>query len=204
MAKSGRTRKGLPIKKMAVTRLTKGGKFSSYTQAYHTNPFKKEKKGDDAAPSVALNKAELMADKMKTRPSIDKRSSMAAMVQTLTPSDNIGLVKTNKLCSKLKTLQDVKELTSNFLDNSFKKLQFITTDKDITRINEHSKILNNIPPTKEAYEVAVGSLVRNKKFMAPEAFSSLIYSFSDHKLLEQSLSNNIKSEAYTIDELKHD
>jgi len=196
-------RKGLPIKKKAVTRITKSGKFSSYTQSYHLNPFKKQSNKNKAG-AVPLTKADRIAEKMKSKPAIDKRASMEATLSNVNPTNTIGSLKVDKICSKLKTIQDVQTLTSNLLDNSFKTLNAITTKKDITKINEHSRLLNNIPNTTEAYSTVVGSLMRSKNRMAPEAFSSLIFSFNDHALLEKTFTNRAKSEAYMIDELRHD
>lgn len=199
-------RKGLPIKRKAVTRVSKSGKFSSYTQAYHLNPFKKTSSKDSPKQdAAALNKADRLVDKMKTRPAIDKRATIEGMVSTIDPMESMGLLKADKICSKLKTLQDVQSLRTNYLDSSLKSMNGTPTTENSRKINEHIKLFNNIPATPESYTVALGALIANKSNIHPGTFAALAHSFSNHDVVERAITKNFsKKESYDSDEFYHD
>lgn len=199
-------RKGLPTKKKVVSRVTKSGKMSIYSQSYHLNPFKKSgnKNKSPKQEGDAGNKADLIVEKMRTRPAIDKRATVEGMLTSVDPKRSIGYLKTDKICSKLKSIQDVEILSKNLLQNSLSGLKYTDSVHDINKVNEHTKIFNNIPETPEAYSVVLKDLINNRSKMANHVFSSLIYSLKNHPLIEKVLSGKMKSESYDKDDLLHD
>jgi hypothetical protein len=198
-------RKGLPVEKKMVSRLSKSGKLSTYSQNYHLNPFKKstDTKNKKIDQSTG-NRADKIAEILKTKPATDKRATVEGMLTSVNPEKTIGYKKTAKISSKLKSLKDVKMLSDGLLKKSLSSLKSIKTVNDINKVNEHNKIFNNIPETPEAYSVVLKDLIDNKGKMANNAFSSIIHSMKNHNLVESTLSGSMKSESYDKDDLLHD
>lgn len=198
-------RKGLPTEKKMVSRVAKSGKLSIYTQGYHLNPFKKSTdKKNKKIDQDSGNRAERIAQTLKTKPATDKRATVEGMLNSVNPQSPLGYKKITKISSKLKSLKDVNMLSDGLLKKSLGTLKSTNTVSDINKVNEHSKLFNNIPETTEAYSVVLNDLVSNKSKMANNAFSSIINSMKNHSLIESTLSSKMKSESYDKDDLLHD
>jgi hypothetical protein len=200
------SRKGLPGKKKVVSRVSKSGKFSTYTQLYHMNPFKKTSsgKGRKQQDKGGSSFADDISLKMKELPAINKRASIEGTLQGVNPSQPMGSYKTDIVISKLKSPADVKMLSNAYLSESLPKLNSVDSPQSKLMVNEHSQIFNNIPANRESYTTVINDLINNKSTMDKKAFSSIIYSMSDHKLVEDILKNPNKKEAYDSNDLLHD
>jgi hypothetical protein len=200
------SRKGLPGKKKVVSRLSKSGKFSTYSQLYHMNPFKKtsSNKGRKQQEKSKSSVADSIVSKMKDLPAINKRSSIEGTIKNINVNEPMGSYQTNLLVSKLKSPADVNMLSEAYLSQTLPKMNTIDTNSSKKMVNEHTKIFNNIPNNRESYKSIINELLKNKSTMSEHAFSSLLFSMEDHQLVENILKNPNKKEAYEIDNLLED
>jgi len=201
------SRKGLPTKRKMVSRLSKTGKLSTYSQRYHLNPFKRTSSKDRGSKAAALasNKVSTIVNNFKKKPGINRKASIDAVIKTSNNNAPNGVESTRLLSSKIKSDKDVKKLSTDFLSSSLSQIGPINNTQSGLMANEHSLLINNIPETEISYNTVISTLLNNRLRMDDRAFSHIIGSFSNHKLLESVLQNtSLKSEAYDKEDLLHD
>jgi hypothetical protein len=202
----GTSRKGLPTKKLIVSRLTSKGKLSTYSQGYHLNPFQKTTSSDRSSrfgSTTSSARADSIVSNLKSNVAKLKKQSLSNIVSSHN-GQSLGKHTTNAILSKIRSEKDVKLLANEHFAKSFSNISSVNNNTRAHMVNENSKILNNIPPTEASYTELLNQFISNKNKIDDVSFSNMLTSFSDHKLLESVMGGSNKSESYDKDELLHD
>ncbi len=203
----GISRKGLPTKKLVVSRLTSKGKLSTYTQGYHLNPFQKTTShgGGRLGSTHTSERADAIVSNLKKNVANLKKQSLSTILSSHT-GQSLGKQTTNAILSKVRSDKDVKILANEHFAKSLSTISSVDTKTRDQIVNENSKILNNIKPTESAYTDLLDQFIKNKNKIDDVSFSNMLTSFADHNLLESVISGgrSNKNESYDNDELLHD
>jgi len=161
-------------KKLIVTRPTKGGGLSTYSQSYNVNNTP-SKESDNIINSIKIQHA------------INERYLLKDYLRSLKLS-NFATFDIKLIISKVKNLNDIEELSKFIIDNI-----------DHLNLMVICGIFNNIPNKYEYYEIIFRHIIDNLN-ISDDKLYSLIYSLNDHDMVLGLLrkSNKLKTEISNI------
>lgn len=201
-------RAGLPIKKLAVTRVSKSGKLSLYNQGYHINGFEKTTSGKHTSTLKENNIADQYVVSLSQRQKIDKKKNLQGYIEGLTPvGGKIGGIAIDKILSKVKTKNDMNQLKESYFNQVFSE-NFFNDDHIkgyIGLLKDTSKLINSLPANEHNYKSITNSLIMNKEHISDVAMGTMVSSFQNRDLLHTVLSDKpILQESYSKDSFKQD
>ena len=203
--------KGLPTVKKFVARLTKTGKLQSYYQRYHVNPFKRDRVPSDARKGKSIITDNELANNygkaLKFGVKSDKGLMFKDQVSTLRVANGTigGPYTITKILDKIKSVDDAKTFVSEvFKPIADKVLNDSEIGNNITLNKEMGMFFNNVESKPDVYNVYINGIKDSAHNMSDTAIGTTLASFSDYNVVNQVVADNVKSETYSFDNMRHD